>query len=66
MKTDITFSLFLSIRALEAILRSKTYRKMLFNREVSIYLDASVDELKKAIGPVIEESRIGDYLVSKC
>ena len=66
MNTDITFSLFLSIRALEAILRSKTYRKILFNREVSIYLDASVEELKDAIGPVIEESRIGDYLVSKC
>ena len=66
MKTDITFSLFLSIRALEAILRSKTYRKMIFNRDVTVFLDASAEELKDAIGPTIEESRIGDYLVSKC
>jgi len=66
MKTDITFSLFLSIRALNAILESRTYREIVFNRDVSIFLDASVDDLKAAIGPDIEESRIGDFLVSRC
>ncbi len=66
MNDEITFSLFLSIRALNSILRSRSYRNMILNRNVSIFLDASAEELSAALGDNIEESYIGDFLVSKC
>ena len=66
MSDEITFSLFLSIKALDLVLRSRSYRNMILNRNVSIFLDASAEELSAALGNNIEESYIGDFLVSKC
>ena len=66
MNDEITFSLFLSIKALNSILRSRTYRNMILNRNVSIFLDASAEELSAALGDDIEESYIGDFLITKC
>ena len=60
-----TFSFFLSLRALEALLRSRTYRRILINRDVNLYLDASVEELQAALGDRIEESFIGNFLLKQ-
>lgn len=66
MNNEITFSLFLSVKALDSILRSRAYRNMILNRNVRIFLDASVQELSDALGDSLEESYIGDFLLSKC
>lgn len=62
MNTPISFSLYLSIKALEAILRSRSYRGMILNRDVNVFLDASVQELAAAIGTNPDETYIGDFL----
>ena len=62
MSNRISFSIYLSIKALEAILRSRSYRGMILNRDVNIFLDASISELAVAVGNNPDETYIGDFL----
>lgn len=62
MSNRISFSIYLSIKALEAILRSRSYRGMILNRDVNIFLDASISELAAAVGNNPDETYIGDFL----
>ena len=66
MNKEVTFSLFLSIKALNLILRSRSYRNMILNRNISIYIDASAEDLLAVLGDTLEETYIGDFLLTKC
>lgn len=59
------FSFFLSIKALDSLLRSKTYRHMLIKQDVRVYLDASAEELLPHLNQA-DDSYIGNFLMRQC